>query len=103
MHLADFSYTERLLQNSLLLVLFLVHLWLTTRFEDIRLLRRNVKMAVFYLTILSFLGWIVMDLMTATLKYEEWRDPANHCMPKAQSKFSESNRNWVAALKYYFK
>ena len=102
MHLADFSYTERLLQNSTFFVLFLIHLGLQTRFKDIRRRRRNVKMAVFSLTMLSLLGWIIMDIMTIYLKYIEWRDPSRNCMPRRQSQYTQDHYDMTRAMKYYF-
>ena len=102
MHLADFSYTERLLQNSTFLVLFVAHLYLSTGLDDIRRRRCNVKMAVFYLTMASFVGWIIMDINVVALKYEEWRDPDKNCMPRSQSTYKQSNKDWTVGLKYYF-
>lgn len=102
MHLADFSYTERLLQNSTFFVLFLVHLGLQTQFKDIRRRVKNVKTAVFGLTMMSFLGWIIMDIMTMYLKYLEWRDPTRNCMPRRQSQYTQSHYDMTRGMKYYF-
>jgi len=103
MHLADFSYTERCVQNVTVVVLFAVYLCSTTRRRDFSApeKRWQTKNVVFYLIISSLLGWIIFDVLAMMLKYEEWRDPEAGCMPKAHGKYNQQNRDMLVGIKYY--
>lgn len=103
MHLADFSYTARFVQNACVLTLFAVYLGVSNGFEDLRSRSRRcqTKMAVFYLLVGSLLGWLVFDAMAMKLKYDEWRDPDADCMPKRHTLYSEANREALIGIKYF--
>jgi len=103
MHLADFSYMARFTQNAAVLVLFLIYYGSSRGLDDIRSVERrfSIKMAVFYLTLLSLVGWIIFDILAIRLKYEEGRDPESGCMPKASPKWSEDNQRQLVGIKFY--
>ena len=96
------SYVERFLQNLTLLLLSLTHLWYLNGFEDLRRPKRNVKTAVFFLTLASVVGWLIVDGLSIFLKYEEGRDPLRSCLPKNHKDYSQAHQDIVQGLNFFF-